>query len=89
MALDVPYICPTPGIRRGAKRRRLHAVVRQRDHRFTVPRTAQARAVRAIVPSGPRGNVSASLRAKVARRSASSDATYDGAGPVPPRKGCQ
>lgn len=67
----------------------LSAIIRPHEHQFTVPRTAQARAARGIVPPGPRGNVSASLRAKTARRSASSDATYDGAGPVPPRRGCQ
>jgi len=66
-----------------------NAVVRRRNHQFTVPRTAQARAVRTIVPSNPRGNVSSSLRARIARRSASSDATYDGAGPAPPRRGRQ
>jgi len=59
------------------------------EHQCTVPRTAHARAVSAIAPPGPRRNVASSLRARSSRRSASSDATYEGAGPVPPRKGCQ
>jgi hypothetical protein len=66
-----------------------HSHLSHHSNQLTIPRTAHARAVRAIVPSAPRGNISSSFRDKFARRSASSDATYAGAGPVPPRKGCQ
>jgi hypothetical protein len=53
------------------------------------PRTAQAAAVRAIEPSAPAGRRSRSNSRNAVRPAAVRDIRYAGAGPCPPRNGCQ
>ena len=53
------------------------------------PRTAQARAISSIDPSGSRGSVASRRSRRRAWRVSGSEAMYSGAGATPPRNGCQ